>query len=131
MHANEAVVRRFFDELWSGGRIELADELLAPHHRHHVSGQLIEGREAVKEMARDMLGAFPDLRFDIEDALAADDKVLIRWTAHATHSVELDGVPATGKRLSWTGMDLVRLEGGRIVELWANNDALGLSEQLR
>jgi predicted ester cyclase len=108
MHDNEVTVRRFFDELWSDGRIELADELLAPQHRHHVSGRLIEGRDAVKEMARDMLSAFPDLRFDIEDALAVDDKVLIRWT----------------------GMDLVRLEDGRIVELWAENDALGLSEQL-
>jgi predicted ester cyclase len=84
----------------------------------------------VKEMVAGLRNAFPDLRFEIADVVSCDDKVLVRWTAHGTHKGELGGAAPTGKRVSWTGMDLIRLDQGRIVELWGDNGARGLWEQL-
>ena len=75
--------------------------------------------------------AFPDLRFIIEDEVVAGDKVVVRWTAVGTHLGDFHGIPPSGRTVTWTGIDLVRLEDDRIVELWGNYDALGLEEQLR
>ncbi len=131
MEPNEALARRFFDDFWTGQQYDAADDLMAADHRHHISGStLAAGREAVKEMARSMHAAFPDLAFVIEDVLVDGDKVLVRWTAHGTHAATFGGVEATGRRVEWTGMDLIRFADGRVVELWGNNDALGLFEQL-
>jgi predicted ester cyclase len=68
---------------------------MAADHRHHISGStLAAGREAVKEMARSMHAAFPDLAFVIEDVLVDGDQVLVRWTAHGTHAATFGGVEA-------------------------------------
>ena len=124
------VVRRFFDELWSQGQLNVADELLAAHHVHHVSGEDMTGPEEVKEFVTYMRVAFPDLRFTIEDEVVAADKVVVRWTAQGTHRGEFMAIPPTGRVVTWTGIDIVRLQDHRIVELWGNNDALGLHDQL-
>jgi steroid delta-isomerase-like uncharacterized protein len=128
--ANETLARRFLDDVWTDGRYDVADLLLAPDHRHHISGDTLVGPDAVKEMARYLRGAFPDLTFVIEDAVVDGDKVLLRWTARGTHAGTFGGVEGTGRRVEWTGMDLVRCADGRIVELWGNNDAQGLWEQI-
>ena len=78
--------------------------------------------------------AFPDLRFVIEDEVVADDKVVVRWTAVGTHLGDYDGISAVldGPRsCHWTGIDIVRLQDHRIVELWGNNDGLGFEAQFR
>lgn len=127
---NAVVVRRFFDELWNAGLLEAADELLAPNHVHHISGDDMSGPEAVKDLVTYLRSAFPDLRFVIEDELLAGDKVVVRWTAYGTHLGDFGGLSATGRTAHWTGIDIVELQDGRIVELWGNNDGIGLVEQL-
>ena len=131
MEANETLARRFFDDLWTNGDFDTADLLVATDHQHHLSGSTVAaGPGGVKELARSMRSAFPDLAFVIEDTLVSEDKVLVRWTAYGTHAGTFGGVEGTGRRVSWTGMDLIRFADGRIIELWGNNDALGLFEQL-
>ena|SRR5664279_5528532 len=131
MEQNALVVRRFFDEVWTQGRLEVTEELLAPAHIHHLSGADLGGPTEVKALVAWLRSAFPDLRFVIEDEVTAGDRVVIRWTAVATHLGDYDGLPPTGRVVTWTGIDLVRLQDHRIVELWGNYDALGLQEQLR
>lgn len=131
MEANELVVRRFFDELWTGGRLEAADELLAPEHMHHLSGDVLGGPQEVKELVTFLRAVFPDLSFVIDDAVVAGDKVAVRWSAVGTHLGDFDGIPPTARVVTWTGIDLVRLKDNRIVELWGSYDALGLEDQLR
>lgn len=127
---NATVVRRFFEELWSAGRTDLVEELLGPEHVHHVVDTDLHGRDAVREMADRFRRTFPDLRFEVDDLIESGDKVVVRWTANATHEGALDDLPATGRRVSWTGIDILRLEGSHIVEVWASADAMGLWEQL-
>ena len=74
--------------------------------------------------------AFPDVHFTIEDLFAAGDKVVSRWTARGTHKGELMGIPATGKQVEVTGMDIDQVSGGKIVGSWNSWDALGLMQQL-
>jgi predicted ester cyclase len=85
----------------------------------------------LESSSRGSRAAFPDLHFVIEDEIVADDKVVVRWTAEGTHLGDFDGIVPTGRVVTWTGIDIVHLQDHRIVELWGNNDGLGLEEQLR
>lgn len=102
---------------------------MAPDHRHNISGKTVTGPGEVKAMVIYLRAVFPDLTFIIEDLIDADDTVVGRWTASASYAGD-DPVTARGRRVEYTGIDIVRLHGGRIVELWGNNDAQGLAEQL-
>ena len=72
-----------------------------------------------------MAEAFPDWRWDIEEMLAVDDKVITRYVARGTHRGEYMGAAPTGKEVAFTGINISRLEGGKIVESWGNSDQLG------
>ncbi|MDX6360550.1 MAG: hypothetical protein QOH37_3604 [Nocardioidaceae bacterium] len=127
---HEATVRRFFDELWNDGDLDCADDVLSPAHIHHIGDVSMVGPDEVKDTVVRFRTAFPDLHFDLEDVISDADRVVVRWTATGTHAGEFAGVAATGRSARWTGIDLVRLEDGRIVELWAAADGAGLFEQL-
>jgi steroid delta-isomerase-like uncharacterized protein len=73
---------------------------------------------------------FPDLHFRIDDVIAEDGKVATRWTMTGTQQGELPGHAPTGKRMVVTGMDIFRVEKGRIPEIWVNMDVLGQVQQL-
>jgi steroid delta-isomerase-like uncharacterized protein len=70
--------------------------------------------------------AFSDIQITIEDLFAEGDKVAARQTLRGTHSGEFQGIPATGKTATVTGIFIFRLAGGKIVEKWAVLDQLGL-----
>ena len=76
-------------------------------------------------------GTPPDLHITIEDQIAEGDKVVTRWTWSFTHTVPFLGAAPTGKHISFTGISIYRLEGGKIVEGWFNRSmSLGLQRQL-
>lgn len=66
----------------------------------------------------------------VEDLLAEGDKVVDRWTARGTHPGELIGIPPTGKEVTITGMDILRISNGKIAEIWHQEDMLGMMQQL-
>jgi predicted ester cyclase len=74
--------------------------------------------------------AFPDVEVNIDELVAQSDKVVVATTTTGTHDAELMGVAPTGRRVSVTGIDLVRIEDGRIVEHRGLTDIVGLMRQL-
>jgi predicted ester cyclase len=74
--------------------------------------------------------AFPDLHFVLEDVVSDADRVAVRWTATGTQNGPFFDLAPTGRPARWTGMDMVRLDRGLLVELWANADGMALWEQL-
>ncbi len=129
---NKALVRRVFEEAWSGANFGIFDETNAPEYLLHDSSvpEEVRGIEGIKRFASMFLGAFPDLRFAIEEQIAEGDKVLTRWSSSATHQGELMGVAPTGNRTRISGMTLSRISGGKLAEDWNNWDTLGLMGQL-
>jgi steroid delta-isomerase-like uncharacterized protein len=85
---------------------------------------------AMKQMMPAFWTALPDMRYTVEDLIAEGDKVVVRFTFRATHRGEFLGVPATGKVVTVTGISISRLAGGKVVEEWAEEDHLGLLQQL-
>lgn len=125
------MARRFTEELWDKGELAVADEIIVPDFVDHdpVSGQ-IAGLQGYKEMVGAFRAAFPDLRVKNEDVIVEEDKVVVRWTARGTHNGQLMNIPPTGKQVALKGIDILRLDNGRIAERWGEFDALGMLSQL-
>jgi len=129
--ANKAMVRRFANEVMNKGNLRMVDELCAPNVvDHSIPPGFPAGAAGVKQMATTYRSAFPDMRITIEDLIAEGDKVVARWSGTGTHRGELMGIPATGKRVTVTGIGIDRFAGGKIVEHWENFDQLGMMQQL-
>jgi steroid delta-isomerase-like uncharacterized protein len=132
LETNKAISRRIVDEIFNGGRLEAADEIVTPDFIGHdpASPEPIIGPEGLKRNAEGYRTAFPDVRLTIEEEIAEGDRVVTRWTARGTHQAELFGIPATGKQATVTGITIDRIVDGHIAETWTNWDTLGLLQQL-
>jgi len=129
--ANKRVVRRFFEEVWSKGDMTLRDSLLDPNYAGHIPGNAAPlDREGWTAWFTGFRKAFPDARFTVEDMVAEGDRVAARLTMRGTHRGALNGIAPTGREVTVTGMSIERIENGRIVEGWNQNDALGMLGQL-
>lgn len=129
---NKEIFRRVVEELIEGedfaALAELIDEQIVCHDPSEPG--TIRGRDAYRASMELYRSAFSGLRVRIEDQIAEGDVVVSRWTATGRHDGDLFGMPATGKDVEFTGIDIDRIENGRIVEEWANWDTLGLLYQL-
>lgn len=133
-HLGEAS-RRLIEESFNQGNFALADDLVAPDAVDHdpaTPAQMrgLRGPELLKRTAGMYRAAFPDVRISVDDVIAADDKVVLRWHSEGTHRGELLGLAPTGARGSVTGISIDRWKDGKIVEAWAEWDNLGLARQL-
>ena len=127
---NKNAMRRFFEEVYNDGNLGLFDELTATHFLSHDPGNPSPDREGVKQVIVAIRTAFPDVRFTADDLIAEGDKVAARFTMRGTHRAEFMGVPATGKEILVTGIDIVRFEDGKAAEHWHEWSGLGLLQQL-
>jgi steroid delta-isomerase-like uncharacterized protein len=119
------LVRRYL-ELYNGGELEIADALIAADYVDHAHQELPPGPQSVKDLVTAVHAAFPDARFTTDCVVAEGDVVAFRWTMRGTHRGPFAGVAPTGRSVVLTGMDFVRIAGGRFAELWSNQDTLGL-----
>lgn len=128
---SKAIVRRFWG-VWEEGNIDLVDELLAPDYVNHSPGipDQPTGPEGVKAVVSMFRSGMPDLRVIVEDMIAEDDKVAVRYTLEGTHEGELFGLPPTGRRLSIKSITVERVSEGKIREHWRITDSLDMMQQL-
>jgi steroid delta-isomerase-like uncharacterized protein len=125
------VFRRLVSELINDGNVAAFDELFAPDFVEHERPPGVpQGREGTRQLFSALHSAFPDLRAEIEDVVAQDDKVVFRMTWQGTQSGEFMGIPPTGKRVTWEVFDMVRVVDGKVAEHWGLMDQLNLMQQL-
>jgi len=128
---NRAVVRRFIEEFKNRANHDIVDELLSPTFVHHFQDPRIpRGRDGFRMLGQSVAKAFPDVHVTIEDLVAEGGVVVERNTVTGTHKGEFNGIPATGRKVGWTEIDLYKLQKGKIIELWPEIDFLGLLTQL-
>ena len=128
---NKAIFRRYIEEVWNQGRLELADEIFDRYLAHQPDGPTLErGPEDVKRFNEEYHSAFPDFRISIDDQIAEGDKVVSRYTVSGTHQGEFFGIAPTGKPIEMTGTSIDRFEEGRLVEDWPEYDLLGAMRQV-
>ena len=130
---NKTVSRRFFEEVFGKGKLNVLDEIIAKDHVNSGPGSLPglpTGPEGTKQLVTVYRNAFPDVHFTIDEQIAEGDKVVTRWTAHGTHQGELAGIPATGKSSTVTGIAVDHIVNGKIAESWGIFDQFGMMQQL-
>ncbi len=124
---HKAIARRFFEDVWNQQKLEAIDDIFAA--TVVLNGQSV-ARNAFRQLVAARRAAFPDIQVTVEDQVAEGDKVSTRRTWQATHQGPYRGVAATGRRVKWTQISIVRFVEGRIVEDWAVADELSILQQL-
>ena len=131
--ANKAIIRRWFDEVWNEGRSEVIEELFDEYGiAHGLSddpANPIKGPQDFRPFYELFRQAFPNMHIVIEDTVAEGDRVAARCSVRGKHEGDFMGKAATQSPIEFTGITIVRIENGKIVEAWNNFDFLKLYQQ--
>jgi predicted ester cyclase len=132
--ANKAIVRRFYEEVFSQGNLSALSEITAADYVNHdpssPPGGWPPGIEGLGMVVGTYRAAFPDVQFTVDDQIAEGDKVVTRWSARGTNRGPLMGMPPGGRSIVITGISIERIAGGKMAETWVNFDGLGMLQQL-
>lgn len=128
-----AVASRWHHDIYLRGNMDAADEICTPGLVAHGTGVAADAPQGPLFVRQD--AAATREVFDIEsmtddDVIVSGDRVVIRWTMRGRHVGELLGVQPTGRRVSITGIDIFRMDDGRIAEFWGEYNLLDLAEQI-
>jgi steroid delta-isomerase-like uncharacterized protein len=128
---NKDIARRFI-QVWGHGSLDLIDELAAPSLsvQYPVIPQVVRGTGMFRRVMEGFRSAFPDSALAVEEVIAEDDRVVIRWRFSGTHQGSLMGIPPTGKPVSWTGITVYRIVEGQVVDERGEEDFLGFFRQI-
>ena len=131
---NKTIAKRVYSTFTEAIRtrnMNLLDQILTPNGIDHnpAPGQG-PGIEGVKQTFAGFSIAFPDLEFTVEDQIAEGDRVVSRVKTQGTHKGEFMGIGPTGKRVTATGIDIVRIANGKIVERWGEFDNMAILQQI-
>jgi steroid delta-isomerase-like uncharacterized protein len=129
---NKALIRRFYEEVWGKGNLAVVDEVFAADYTRHDlrPGNPLPGPEGQKKIAADFRAAFPDLHVTVDLMIAEGSMVAARVTNEGTNTGTWGGVLPTGKRARFSGVNIFRIENGKVVEIWNHRDDLGVMQQL-
>jgi len=125
------LVTRLHSELFASGDLATLDRFFAPDVvSHDMPPGFPQGIEGVRRFFQSFHDAFPDISVRVDEIVVEGDRAAIATTIVGTHDGELLGIAATGRRVAITGIDLVRVQDGRIVEHRGLTDTVGLLRQL-
>lgn len=132
---NRAVVRDMIRNGMELGDVDAAVKAYDPNFVYHnpvvtEMPDLPSGTDGMKMLMAGSRAAFPDMQYTVEMLVAEGDQVAVLYSWTGTHTADLGGMPATGKRVAATGAIFCRLANGRIVEQWDIDDRLSVIQQL-
>ncbi len=127
---NVQAVKRYIRECWNQGNLAFADEIFHPKSIDPSFPQFPVGPEGAKLAILMFRNAFPDLYLFIQDFIAEEDVVAIRFTLAGTHRGVFMDIPPTGRIVEVGCCCIFHFGDGRIIERWEEFDMLGLLGQL-
>ena len=130
---NKQLVRRWFEEVWNQGRADAIDEMFAADGLAY--GLAEDPNEALgpssfRGLHTTFRGAFPDMIITVDDVIAEGDKVAARCSVRGRHQGDHLGIAPTDTPVDFTGIAIVRIRDGKIVEAWNNFDFMRMNKQL-
>lgn len=131
---NIETLRGLFSAINSGKLDQVITDFAAPSFvRHDLTGAIpgVKGQGGATDFIRSLQEALEGLHLEIVDAFGQDDKVVVRFNVSGRHTGEFFGVPATGRDVHFSNINIYRLEDGRVAETWQLADGWGLVQQLR
>jgi len=135
-NTHKAILRQFLQDVWSNGDVESCERYIAPKYTiRHDPGDPWDRRELDLAGYQDRVvksrAPFPDQVFTVQELIGEDNKVVVSWLWNATHRGDLPGFPATGRRITMSGITIYDFEADRLRGHWQLTDRLGVYSQLR
>jgi len=129
---NKVLVGRYFNEVMNQGKLEVIPEIFSPSIAFRIPTlpEPIRGHEGLKAFVTGLRIGFPDIKFSVERQIGEGNKVASRWYITGTHKGSFLGAPASGNSIKDQGIDIFVFQGGKIAEIWVNEDDLGLMKQM-
>ncbi len=127
---NKQVVRQYFEAYDRQDTDRIEQLVSTTNYSLHLSGTPPMDWNGTKQFYTEAWSAFPDLHHEILDIVAEGDKVAIRYNIIGTHKGEFQGIPSTGKEVSFSAMDFMTLIDGKVAEEWEIADTMGLMQQI-
>lgn len=132
--ANKKLVQLWFEEVWNKGRADAIDEMFAAdgiaHGLADDAATPLRGPAAFRVFHSTFKGAFPDVIVNVEDMIAEGDKVAARCAVRGSHQGDSLGFAATNAPVEFSGISIVRVKDGKIVEAWNNFDFMKMYQQM-
>lgn len=130
---NKTIVRRYFEEAFYNP--EICDQIFAPQIPWHTINRAIhpnfistpQDEKAAFARHQTLWGGWSEV---IDEMIAEDDRVMVRWSFNGSHQGEYLGIPPTHNPVSFAGIYIFRIQDGRIAEVWNLWDQLGEWQQL-
>jgi steroid delta-isomerase-like uncharacterized protein len=128
---NKAIARRFI-RVWDTDDPSILDELAAPdiYVSYPILPGPIQGAGPFKEVLAGVRAGLPDIKIEVGNLIAEGDFVVAPWTISGTHLGDLMGIPPSGKRVTWDGITIYRIEDGKVVDERGEENGLGLLRQI-
>lgn len=131
---NKELVRRWFEEVWNKGRADAIEEMFdengIAHGLSDDPSKPITGPRDYRPFYTIFRQAFPNLKIVVEDMVAEGDKVAARCSVRGKHEGDFMGRTATQSPVEFTGITIVRIDKGKIVEAWNNFDFMTMYRQV-
>lgn len=136
LEANKTLARRYFED--APNNPVVCDEIFAERFLFHtlqraqITPQVIESTPQSEKAAYEWLKTVwsTNLRVTIDEVIAENDRVMVRWTCYGTHVSEFAGLPPTNKAVTYAGINIFRIADGKIAEVWDIFDRLWMWQQL-
>lgn len=129
---NRGLIEFYFMDIWSHGNLDLLDKVISEDYINHnpSSPNPEPGPKGLRPIIQEMRRGFPDLRYEIQDLVVTEDKVVARTIVRGTHRGEVWGLKPTGRKFEISQVNIERMKNGKIVEHWRVTDELELMKQL-
>ena len=129
--AEAEFIHRWFEEVWNNKREEVVDEMLAEDGiGYGLGAENIVGPENFKVFHRAFVSAYPDIKVTVEDTVVEGDKIAARCRVTGTHCGDGIGVTPCNNVVDFTGMLIVRVKDGKIVEAWNEFNFMEMYKQI-
>ena len=119
--------------IWNAdARRALVDQIFLTDFVDHnpQPGQERHGADGIHQVLDVYHAGFPNLRVTTDEVIVSGDRAVVRWTAVGSHEGDLLGIPASHRDVRMTGIDILRIADGLIVERWGETNALQTMQQI-
>ncbi len=135
MEQNKANYRRFIEEVWNKGSLDVIEEIASSGVIFHSPPDTPPGWESIKQVVASFRAAFPDVCLTVEDLIVEKDKTVARLTITGTHRgafrSHLKTLMPTGKTIRVQVLDIFRHDANsKLAECWSGFDMFGMLQQL-
>jgi steroid delta-isomerase-like uncharacterized protein len=129
---NKAMTRRFYEEVFNRGNLDLVEEFVSEDFVDHegIPGLPKTGPKAIRALFEMSVAGFSDLHFTIDELIGEGDKVVARGRMSGTHTGEFMGIPPTNKSVEVQLVDIFEIHDGKATQHWGVMDQAGMMQQL-